>query len=241
VFSGIGLAIPVEMIEHVVSQLIDTGEVQRGFIGVILVDETRETGSARDNGFRGEGVEIRTVNPGEPADRAGLRQGDVVLSVDGTGVDSIRQIQSIISSHVPGETLDLRVWRFNAASGEGETLTAAVTLDELLPEKLLSRVMQGYLSAFGLLNNLATATEQRAARLEVPFRRGVLVERVVEGSPIDGVIRPGTIITAVFDAPVQNLDEFYAALERAVSVSPGRVALRIVTPDGREDTIYLQP
>jgi serine protease Do len=240
VFSGIGLAIPMEMIEHVVSQLIEDGEVARGFIGVELQQDLA-LGSARRLGFTGDGVEIRVVHDDGPADQAGLLDGDVITAVDGERISTLRQVQSIISSHAPGETLSMSIWRFDRVADAPVTLSIDVTLAAMKPEQMLAPQFAAYLEAFGLLNNLATSTEERAARHGVAFRRGVIVEHIAPDTAIEGVIQPGTIITSVFEEPVRNVDEFYARLERAILASPRRVVLGIVTPDGREDVLHLQP
>jgi len=241
VFSGIGLAIPMEMIEGVVPQLIEQGEVSRGFIGVELYREL-SAGSARALGFASEGVEVKKVNPGGPADEAGLRPGDVITRVDGRPVATLAQIQSTISARTPGETIELDVWRYDREDDIARNLTLDVTLAEMDPSQMLAQPMVIFLQGFGLYGNLSTATEENAARFGTPFQRGVLVEEVPAGSAIDGAIQPGSIITHVAEEPVWNLDAFYARVERfLMSARRTGLLIRVVTPEGEEDSITLRP
>ncbi|MGI9015147.1 MAG: trypsin-like peptidase domain-containing protein [Phycisphaerales bacterium] len=233
-FSGIGLAIPMEMIESVVNQLIEKGEVARGFVGVHL----REGVSSRAlaNGFTGDGVEVGSVRPGGPAERAGLRPLDIIMMIDDTRVATLSQLQATISRHEPGETVELAIWRFDPALDQARELTVEVTLDELDPGTLLSDEAGRFLRQFGL-ELLATASPERAEALGVQHRTGVIVERV--NSSMDGRIQPGSIITSIFDQQVRNLDEFYARLERAVIVSPNRINMTLIGPDGRSRDVVL--
>lgn len=191
-------------------------------------------------GFQGEGVEILSVNEGGPAANAGLRPGDVILTVDGGRVATLAQLRSMVSSRSPGDTISLDVWRYEEEAKQGVRRTVGVTLAELRPEQMVQPALLRFLRTLGLVQ-LSTSTPERARQLNVPFRRGVIVEQILAGRPVDTVIDPGTIITHVFDEPVNNIDEFYARMERYFFSSPRGVVVRLVTPSGREDVINLRP
>jgi serine protease Do len=107
--AGISFAIPLGTIESVVSQMIEKGEVSRGFMGVQLMpDATPVTGVP---GFRGTGVGIREVTREGPADKAGLEPGDIVTEIDGQASPSMEVLRSLISSTRPGVPVKLRVAR----------------------------------------------------------------------------------------------------------------------------------
>ena len=110
------------------------------------------------------------------------------------------------------------------------------TLDELDTARRLAPYLPGALRSVGILE-FETATEPRARALGVPFRRGVLIESLREGTPLAEDIPVGSTITAVFGQPVGSLDEFYTRVNRAVT-GMGRVSrfdmpLTIVLPDGQ--------
>jgi S1-C subfamily serine protease len=238
VFSGIGLAIPMEMIESVVSQLIEKGEVSRGFIGVQLQPEITQRTTA--NGFVGEGVEVLAVHAGGPAEQAGLESGDVITEVDGVEVATRRQIQSIISARPPGESLSLTIWRFDPVADAGRFERIDITLAEMAPDGLLNAPMRMFLSNLGFAR-LSTATAERAQSFRVTYQAGVIIEEVVPGSGVDGHIELGSIITHVFDDRVRNLDDFYFRVERASLLMARRgIDITVMTPEGREHVITLQ-
>jgi len=100
---GIGFAVPINMAKKVMDQLIATGRVQRGRIGVALEDlEALGTGHL-------EGARIKEVSPGSPAERSGLRKGDVILKADGLPIRSATQMRNLIGLTPVGQQVHLLV------------------------------------------------------------------------------------------------------------------------------------
>ena len=110
-FSGIGLAIPMDMITPVVTQIIKNGKVDKGFLGVTL-DPRFDPAEAQSRGMPGLGVRLSAVDRDGPAAAAGIKPGDVILRVNDSEVTSGPQLQSVVSSMLPGETAKLTIWRF---------------------------------------------------------------------------------------------------------------------------------
>ena len=109
-YEGYGFAVPVSLVERVVKDLIAFGEVQRGFLGVTIDEVT-----ARRAGQLGmpavQGVLLGDVTQGGAASRAGLRKGDVVLSIDGRSVNAPNELQRAIARYRPGDRIGVTVWR----------------------------------------------------------------------------------------------------------------------------------
>ncbi|MEH2494458.1 serine protease Do [Bradyrhizobium sp. AZCC 1678] len=114
---GIGFAIPVSMARRVMEQIVETGRIQRGRIGISL----RELNPATDGG-RSEGARIAEVSPGSPAETAGLRKGDIVLRADDRPIHSAAQLRNRIGLARIGEQVRLTVER----SGTAHNVTVAV-------------------------------------------------------------------------------------------------------------------
>ena len=121
---GIGFAIPANMARSVMTQLIDHGEVRRGLLGVTIQPVTSDI--ARSLGLQHvQGALVNSVQPGGPADRAGLRRGDVITGVNGRAVKDSNELRNEVASLQPGSRVQLSVVR----DGRGQTMTA--TLSEL--------------------------------------------------------------------------------------------------------------
>ncbi len=237
-FGGIGLAIPISMIESVVPQLIGTGTVVRGYLGVDLrrhIDPRRRLAKAIARGFRGQGVEIERVVTGSPAHDGGLRVDDVITRIDDELVGTVDQVRSTISSHRPGEDVTIAVWRYVGEGAPVEELAFTLTLAKLDP-RILTRQWERALRRVGL-DALTTSTEAKAAEHNVDFHNGVLVEHVGRRSAYDGLIEAGSIIVAVEGHSVENLDEFYALVAR--HSLPLGVTVELITPRGKRNFVPL--
>lgn len=213
-FSGLGFAIPIDLTVNVVNQLIENGEVKRGYIGVFVNDIDFAT--KRELGFEGDGVLCEPV-PGGPAEDAGLRVGDIVTHVAGKPVDSAEALRIAVSSHPPGSDVPVRVWR------DGRTRMIKVRLVEdpreagtFAPTRLDNPFESGVPTPAtdAGLSRFEAFTPGLASRLGWAYTPGVLVRLIEDGSSADrfGVQRM-SIITAIDGTAVYDLQTFAQALE----------------------------
>jgi serine protease Do len=121
---GIGFAIPANMARNVMTQLIDSGEVRRGMLGVTIQPVTSEI--ARSLGLPDvRGALVNTVTAGSPADKAGVKRGDVITAFNGEAVKSGNELRNEVAQLPPGSTVKLTIVR------DGKEQTTNVTLAEL--------------------------------------------------------------------------------------------------------------
>jgi serine protease Do len=124
---GIAFAIPAQTVKQITSDLIKTGTVTRGFLGVGIQDVTHDI--ADSVGLKqAKGAVVTQVTPGSPAEKAGIKSGDVITQVDGDQIDDARALSRNIGAKAPGTTVDVSVWRDNA------TQHFSVKLDVLKPD-----------------------------------------------------------------------------------------------------------
>jgi serine protease Do len=248
-FGGIGLAIPMDIIEFVVAQLIERGEVEKGFSGVavqpvrsILPPQLKDPlFLCISEHYSGEGAVVTRVSADSPAARAGLQVGDVVVSIDGVRVNDAEKVLSIIGTRRPGQIVVFEVWRPDPAQQRGNELRFEVELAKRDP-KMEAVELADILQRFGLAD-LLTATPESCAALGAPYRRGVMVREITAGSRIAGVIPAGSVIVAVGGQAVTTVEDFYVRLARG-AVTPrgfGRlsVVLAVALPSGEVREIEL--
>ena len=227
-FAGIGLAIPLSQIESVVEQVIETGEVRKGYLGVSLLDASQlEVLASRgsSNRFRqyrqliidnydGDGVVVQEVMPDTPASRSELRMGDVIMGVDGRRARGIEQLQSMIASARPGATVTLDIWRIDPKTKSAKELGVEVILGVM--DQSINRQFTSDRLDRARLGTLVTATPQRADELGVPFARGVLVGPSKAGVDGDTLFPVGTLIQRIDGITVGTLDELFERIDRRI-------------------------
>ncbi|GAB4303008.1 MAG: DegQ family serine endoprotease [Desulfuromonadia bacterium] len=200
---GIGFAIPINMAKTIVSQLMRTGSVSRGWLGVSIQPVTPDI--ARSFGMKGtRGVLINDVSPGGPADRAGVKPGDVVTAYNGTEVKDPQHLQMLVAETPPGKGATLSVLR------NGNTLSLTVTVGN--QEAASSSGGKGRDRA----ETLGLVVEELPKQGRFASMRGVIVADLdPEGAAAAAGFEPGDIITAVNQKPVSSVAEFNRALEAA--------------------------
>jgi serine protease Do len=127
---GIGFAIPVNLARNVMDQILKTGKASHGFLGVTLDPITPEKAKAFGLGANGRGVAIANVSPSSPAAKAGLQEGDVIVSLDGQQVDDLQTLRGRIAQMSPGTVAKLGIVR------DGKNQDVAVTLGTAGNEQL---------------------------------------------------------------------------------------------------------
>ena len=216
---GIGFAIPSDLAAQVIDQLIENGEVRRGFLGVAPGDLTADLKAAMGINAEVEGVLINQVIEGTPAQVAGLENGDIVLSVNGREVDEARELTRRVGAFAPGEDVQLRILR------DEREQTITVTLAErpgagepVAPEP---SVEPGQDRMFGMV--LETPSDEDRERLELG-EHGLLVASVEPGSEAaEKGLRPGDAILEAGQSDIVEIEDFREAAEAAQA--QGRPAL----------------
>jgi Do/DeqQ family serine protease len=203
---GIGLAIPINMARAVMEQLIKHGKIERGQLGVEVQDLTPELAKPLHIDVH-RGALISRVEPGSPADKTGLKVGDVVVALDGEPVAGAADLRNKVGLKQAGQTVRVEVVR------DGKRMTFITALASIAAERLEGGTLDKRLAGvvFGPTTEQPSRTNQLA---------GVAVVRAAEASSAyqEG-LRQGDIITSVDRQPVTTLDGF----ARAVRAGSGDV------------------
>ena len=219
---------------------IEKGEVDKGLLGVHVA--AFDVGRAqRAYGLIGGGVQITSVDPGSPAEGAGLRSDDIVTAVRGQKVTTVAQLRSVISSMMPGDTAELSVFRPDPAEATGEELTVLVRLDRLDHVLFTGRLSRDQrddkIIPLGILR-MSTSTPALAARYGTRYREGVIIEEIVEGSSLAARMGPGDTIVAVGGEPVRTTRELVERLRDYDLLEHG-APVGVFHRNGRPATIRL--
>jgi Do/DeqQ family serine protease len=193
---GIGFAIPTRLARTVVLELVETGKVRRGYLGVSISDMNPDMAEAfglEDN----NGALIETVQEGTPAARAGLRRGDVIRMIDDYAVESVADLRLKIAAMRPGTETNLSIHR------DGETETVSVTLGSLDDPTAVVTSDDSPLDGIGLEPVTPASREQ----WDIEMEEGIIVTEVSPRSPYAQVLTPGMVIIEVNDTRVSTIGE----------------------------------
>jgi len=217
-YMGIGFAIPSNIAQNIMDQLISNGSATRGFIGVTLqkIDQNLALAFGLE---KMEGALISDISKGSPADKAGLRQGDIVLKYDSHPVAHISALRKAVSFMKPGAKLNLTVLR------DGKKIDIPIEVGSFPdnPSQLIAAD-----SKLGL--DVEDIKPEYSQKMGLNGMKGVLITQVRPGSPsyVAG-IRPGAILVAVNQLNVTSVEEFNQALKKA---EPDKPILLLVKQGG---------
>jgi len=226
--AGFGFAIPINLAQKIMSDLIRKGNVERGYLGIAMqnIDEKKAKALGLD---RPRGVFISQVLKGQPADRAGVQSKDVILRIDGKDVKKSNQVQAIIAEKSPGDTISLTLLR------DGASVDLRVRLGKRL-DTTTNFTMKNDPKKFEHLGlEVETLTAEGAAERSYAGQTGVVVTAVEPWSPAyDAGIAEGDIITAIDDVATADKRTFF---ERIDALPKGSVS--IITVSRNNEKIHL--
>ncbi len=206
---GIGFAIPINMAKHAYEQLVKGGTVERGWLGVGIMDLTDETAPFFGLEKNAKGVLISEVFEDSAAEKAGLKHNDVVLELNGEPVESRDAFRNQVAMLKPGSRINLVVWR------DRKRKPITVKLGKRPPtEEITGELSPETINELGF--TVEDLTDELAGRYGYEGQSGVVVSDVESGSQAEQKgIAPGALIKEVNQQKVRNTKEFNEAIKKA--------------------------
>ena len=229
---GIGFAVPINNVSEILPQL-HKGKVVRGLIGVGLSPTPITHQDAQDLGLPGtSGATVSQVSADGPADKAGLKTGDVIVEFNGKAVKDNSSLVSMVTRTMPGTTVPVKLVRAK------KVMTLNVKVDEFDAERELASQVQPQPAAAdptdtGFEMSIEPVTPDIARQLQIPSGRGGAMVSDVDpqGAAAQNGVRPNDVILGVNDQATTTVGQVQAALERVPS---GRLARMLIWRGGRE-------
>jgi Do/DeqQ family serine protease len=225
---GIGFAIPINTVKAVEQTLAAHGAVRRGWLGVSI--QTLSPELAEAFGVKGEkGIVVNRVVPGSPAEKGGVRTGDILISFGKVRLPGVKEFQKLVAAAAPGDAVTLELFR------EGKRVQASVTVGEAEGQAEVRRPPRR--DPVDPLGMTVGAVSPRILR-ELELGGGVEVMFVEAASPAwDGGIREGDILLSVNREAVPNVDAYRKAVSR---LARGAVASALVSREGAQLFVALK-
>src|SRR5688500_2946413 len=196
-YMGVSFAIPIEVALEVSKQLQVEGKVTRGRLGVRIQPMTKELAQSFQL-KEPDGALIATVEPGSPADKAGLKPGDVVLAFNGQEIDDPNKLPRLVAATKPGQSAMLRIWR-NGHAEEAKFVAAELVAEAKAPKPGPDKTSKP--NRLGLVVSELAPAQRKALGIDY----GLVIESA-EGSRTP--LRPGDIIVGVGRETLKSLEDF---------------------------------
>jgi len=220
-FMGISFAIPIDEAVRVSDQLRSTGRVQRGRLGV-QIDQVSKDVAESLGMSKPQGALVRSVEPGSPAEKAGLEAGDIIMKFDGKSIEKSADLPRLVGNTKPGTRSTITVWR------RGSQRDLTIVVGEFEAEKTVAKASvpdKPPATAAVQYLGLTVSDLSDVQKRELKLRSGVRIESVTEASARAG-LREGDIILALANNEVTSVKEFEAVLSRLDKTKPVNVLFR---------------
>ena len=220
-FNGISFAVPIDEVMRVADQIRKTGKVTRGRLGVQISEVTTDVAESLGLG-RARGAEVAMVEPGGPADKAGVKVGDIILKFNGKDIDRSSDLPRLVGGSAVGSRATVTVWR------RGSQIDLPVTIVELQDEKSPTAkatpkkpAPDQAPNALGLHVSDLSAAQKRELKTEA----GVLVE-FAEGRAASAGIRQGDVILQMNNVEITSAGQFNGLVAKLDAKKPVALLVR---------------
>jgi serine protease Do len=203
---GIGFAIPINTAKIIVNDLKIKGSVTRGWLGISVQEVTEDIAQTLKLKDR-RGALIGQVFEGDPADKAGIKSGDIIIGIDGKEIRDSHELLRIVAALIVGEKVMVKIWR------DGQEKVFSVTIGERRDEKILAGPGKAD-EHYGM--TVQEMTPDRAKHFGISQKGRVIITQVREGSPADDAgLKEQDIILQLNKVKISSLKEFVKEISRA--------------------------
>ena len=232
---GIGFAIPSNAASNVITQLIKYGETKRGWLGVRIQEVTKEIADVRKL-KNTEGALVASVGEKSPAEKAGLKAGDIILKFDGKKVDTMKALPKLVSNTEVGKIVELEIWRNKKLIKKKLTLGRLESSDEFKAEnkkiKPKAKVKDTEIETLKITVRNITTKDIEDRKLEKNLK-GVVITGISSKSVVAGMLSEGDIIIEVQEKKVLNSKALNQLIESIYKKGEQTLLLTIINSSNR--------
>lgn len=219
-YTGYSFAIPVNIVKKVTTDLLEYGEVQRGFIGVQIQD--LDARLAEEKGIKNtlQGVYVNGVSDGGAAEEAGIKSGDIITKIENVTVNTTPELQEQVSRFRPGDKINVSIVR----NGSEKIIPVILKNKNGNTEIVKKEDLPEIISLLGA--DFETLSSEEKDRLKIDY--GIKISKLIGGKLRSAGIREGFIITSIDQKPIRTTDDLVKALQN----KKGGVLIEGLYPNG---------
>ena len=229
---GIGFAIPANAASNVIDQLVEFGETKRGWLGVRIQEVTKEIAEV-EKLKKPQGALVASVGENSPADKAGVKAGDIILEFDGKKIDTMRKLPKVVANTKVGKSVDLKIWRNKKSITKKLTLGRLESSEEF-KEKKTKTVKKKEESIKSLKISVREVNEDDISSRNLNKKtKGVVITNIENKSPLANVLSINDIIIEVQKNPVKNSSDLKNIVDGIFKKGEKTLLLTVINKNNR--------
>ena len=228
---GIGFAIPANAASNVIDQLIKFGETKRGWLGVRIQEVTKEIADV-EKLKKPQGALVASVGENSPADKAGIKAGDIILNFDGKKIDTMRTLPKVVASTKVGKSVELKIWRNKKLISKRLTLGRLESSEEFKEKK--TKVVKKVEDIQKLKIAVRDVTNEDIAMRNLNKKTsGVVVTEIFSRSPLNNLVNINDIIIEVQKTPVKSSSDLKRLVDNIFKKGEKTLLLTVINQNNQ--------
>ena len=228
---GIGFAIPANAASKVIDQLINYGETRRGWLGVRIQEVTKEIAEAVELN-KPSGALVASVGEKSPADRAGVKAGDIILEFDGKKIDIMRTLPKVVANTKVGKSVQLKIWRNKKLITKRLTLGRLEASEEFKEKKTKTKKSEET-EIESLKITVRNLNEEDIASRNLKNIKGILITEISNKSPLKGLLNINDIIIEARRTQISKPSDLIDIVEKMKKKGDKNLLLSIIDNNNR--------
>ena len=229
---GIGFAIPANAASNVIDQLIEFGETKRGWLGVRIQEVTKEIAEV-EKLKKPQGALVASVGENSPADKAGVKAGDIILEFDGKKIDTMRKLPKVVANTKVGKSVQLKIWRNKKSITKKLTLGRLESSEEFKEKKIKTvkkkeKVIKSLKISVREVNDNDISTRNLNKNT-----KGVVITNIENKSPLVSVLSVNDIIIEVQKNSVKNSSDLKNIVDGIFKKGEKTLLLTVIDKNNR--------
>ena len=208
---GIGFAIPANAASNVINQLIKFGETKRGWLGVRIQEVTKEIADV-EKLKKPEGALVASVGENSPADKAGIKAGDIILNFDGKKIDTMRTLPKVVASTEVGKSVELKVWRNKRLISKRLVLGRLESSEEFKDKKTKTVKKVEDIDKLKIAVRDVTSEDITSRNLNKKTS-GVVITEISTRSPLKNLLSVNDIIIEIQKSPIKSTSDLKKSVD----------------------------
>jgi len=228
---GIGFAIPANAASNVIDQLIEFGETKRGWLGVRIQEVTKEIAEV-EKLKKPAGALVASVGQNSPADKAGIKAGDIILEFDGKKIDTMRTLPKVVANTKVGKSVELKIWRNKKSINKKLVLGRLESSEEFKEKKTKTVTKENEIETLKITVREITDEDINSRNLDKKTT-GVVIVNIANQSPLANLLRVNDIIIEVQKTQVKNYSDLNRIVEAIFKKGEKTLLLTVINSNNQ--------